>query len=353
MRDKVRYLFVGFLVCFFGILQPQPGAAQQAVSPTAAVQRAAAPAAADRVQLESYIRVMKGELERSEARVDTVRAQLISLDEDIESRVDRIVTLLSSTRDAVDGSSTRIRMAKKEALAGLKKTAQYYAQQRDLRKKEMGNRYAQIEQDALARDVAALNARIETRVTQSLEIASSLVQYQEGSVTRYRNTDTDYSNESREYRKAKNDASASAKIKADLAADLRASIDKLTREKAAREAELQTTRDPQKQEQLNKDIATLRQTIDARRQQIEELVTAPKPATRPVGSKGAFELDKMLNEMTVELKSDFTKFKSLIYEFDTARTRVKTLKERLAKTTAMLDAMNSNEGEKPAASPTP
>jgi hypothetical protein len=47
-------------------------------------------------------------------------------------------------------------------------------------------------------------------------------------------------------------------------------------------------------------------------------------------------MDKMLNEMAVELRSDFAKFKHLVSERDTARARLKPLKERLEKATAML-----------------
>ena len=58
--------------------------------------------------------------------------------------------------------------------------------------------------------MAALNARIETRVTQSLAIATSLPQHEEGSVERYASTEVRYSVETREHRKAEKDASASA-----------------------------------------------------------------------------------------------------------------------------------------------
>ena len=341
MHHNTRYAFMTTVVLSLAIALTQPAEAQQAA---ATGQQAVASAAADRAQLENYIRVMKNELERAEARAKAVTAQLVSLDDDIESRVNRIVSLLSSVRDSTDGSNTRLRKAKEDALDGLKATAVYYAQQRDRRKKEMGNAYAQIEDDALARDVAALNARIEVRVTQSLEIAKSLVQFEEGSTDRYRDWDTDYSSETREYRKVKKDASASVKIKSEVVATLRASMEKLGRDVNAREAELKTCTDPQRQAQLTEDIRTMRQTIEARRYQIEDLVTAPKPDTRPVSSKGAFEIDKMLDEMTRELKGDFAKFKSLIHELDVARARLKPLKARLEKATAMMEGKPATGG---------
>jgi uncharacterized coiled-coil DUF342 family protein len=191
--------------------------------------------------------------------------------------------------------------------------------------------------------VAALNARIESRVTQSLDIAASLVQHEEGRTDKYQDSDTDNSVETREFRKAEKDASASAKVKADLAADLGASIAKLERDIRAREAELKTSADPQRQAQLSQDIETMRQTIEARRNQAEALVTAAKPATRAVGSAGAFEMDKMLDEMTLELKRDFAKFKSLVAERDAALARVKPLKVRLEDATAAIEARRTSD----------
>jgi hypothetical protein len=323
-----------------GLVRPLPAAAQQ---PAATGQPAELSAEEQRERLANYVRVMTGELERVEARVSAVTAQLVSLDDDIESRVNRIVSLLSSVRDSMDASDTRMRKAKEDALAGLKETALYYARERDRRKKEMGNEFSRIDDDALAADVAALNARIETRVTQSLDIAASLVQHEEGRTDKYQDSDTDNSVETREFRKAEKDASASAKVKADLAADLGASIAKLERDIRAREAELKTSADPQRQAQLSQDIETMRQTIEARRNQAEALVTAAKPATRAVGSAGAFEMDKMLDEMTLELKRDFAKFKSLVAERDAALARVKPLKVRLEDATAAIEARRTSD----------
>lgn len=348
-------LFSLALSAFAQVASPVRGPVPQPPAPVSVAPGQTAPASAqsqasfDRAQWEGCIRVMKAELERGEARVSSLTAQLVTLDDDIESRVNRMVNLLSSVRDSTDGSSVRMRKAKDDALDGLKASAIYYAQQRDQRQKAMLAARASIADDDLARDVAALNARIETRVTQSLAIASSLTQYEEGPREKYHNDDINYQNETREYRRMEHDASASVKIKTDLMADLKASIDKLTRDVKAWEAELQRTTDPQRQEELTRTIATTRQTIDARRDQMEELVTAQKPGTRAVASKAAFEMDKMLDEMTVELKKDFAKFKRLVAERDEARARIKPLEERLKKNMEMLETLV--QGSQPAPGP--
>jgi hypothetical protein len=331
MRDKIVLTTFVALIAWGGL--GGPAMAQQ---PVASGAQPAATATVDRAQVENYIRLIKGELERGEARVVSVTDQLRSLNGDIESRVDRIVQLLSQVRDSADTAGSRMRIAKSEVLAGLEAMARYFARERDRRKKEMNNPYAQIEAADLAGDVTALNAKIETCVTQSLEIAKSLVPHTEDDVRKYDDWDYDSSDESREYKRVKRDAEASVKIKSELVADLRASIVKLTQDVKAREMEIHTTMDLHKREHLMNDVREMRQTIEMRRAQIEELMMAPKPETRAVGQKAAFEMDQLLDEMTQSLKRDFSKLKVLINERDEARARLKPLKDKLEKATAML-----------------
>jgi hypothetical protein len=292
-------------------------------TPAYAQQDGGAAATSEQAQWDSVVLVMKGELARAEARAESVTAQLIALDGDMESRIDRMIALLAKARDSVDGPGNRIRKSKEEALAGIKATAVYYAQERDKRRNALASGNARIEDDVLARQVAVLNARIETRVTQSLAIAESLVRPPENA-----SGSGDF-HETAEQRKVRYDGQASVKIKADLLATLRASIDKQTREIAMRDEALRTAVDPQKRDQLTRDNEVARQVMAARRNQIEELITAPKASTRAVASKAAFELDQLLDDMTAELRRDFAKFKSLVSEGDEARARVKILRDRV------------------------
>jgi hypothetical protein len=291
--------------------------------------------------LENYVRVMTAELERAEARAKAATEQLMALDDDIESRIGRIVSLLSSVKDSTEGSSVRMRKAKEDALEGLKATAVYYAQQRDFRKKAMGNPNSSIDDETLAKQVASLNARIEERVAQSLELAGSLTQHEEAPDPEYRVWNgliVDDSHETREHKRSEHDARESVKVRKELVDTLNASIVKLSSDIKASEAELAATTDSERKAQIVKDIQTLRDTIAARQSQIEEAVTPPKPATREVASKGAFELDKMIDEMVLDLRTDFAKFKTLVGENDAARARIKPLKDRLEKANSLLGA---------------
>ncbi len=319
-------------------------------------QQANSPEPVDRAQVENFIRVMEGEVANAETRTKAVSDQLLSLDSDIEKRIERIVLLLTSARDSTDSPSSRIRRMKEEALAGLKAIAVFYGQQRDRRKKEMGNAYSQVAHADLAEDVARLNAQIEKRVDQSLAIAASLETHTENAVTRYENEDTNYNRETTEYRRDKRHESAGVKVKTKVADDLKASIEKLQHDIRAREMDLQYATNPERQAQLKQDIETMRKTVDMRREQLEQLVTAPSAGNlRAVASKGAMELENMVDEMISELKGDFAKFKSLISEYDMARAREKPLRERLEKAKVFLAEMDVEQPvsstEQPVASP--
>jgi uncharacterized protein YydD (DUF2326 family) len=143
-----------------------------------------------------------------------------------------------------------------------------------------------------------------------------------------------------EYRREKRQESAAVKVKSKLADDLKASIDKLKNDIRLRETELQYATTPERKAQLTQDIETMRKTVDTRREQMEQLVTSTaNGSVRAVSSQGALELEQMVDEMIVELKADFAKFKALISEYDMARAREKPLRDRLEKAKVILANM--------------
>jgi len=312
------------------------------------VPAAAVDPAAERAQLENIVKISTKELDRAHKRVQQLTDQLVTLDDDIESRVSRIVSLLSAVRDTTDESSLRLLRLKEDILEGLKATALYYAQERDRRKKEMANPRARIDDAELARNIDRLNERIEVRVTQSLEIASSLMTYQESSASRYQDEEEN-DVESREFRNSERAAESSVKVKADVSEVLKKSVEKLTRDIKAREEELATAGDPVRQEQLRADIATMRQQVDTRREQLEALIMRGGAPADGLSKRGAFEVEELVEDMATELKSDFSKFKTLVRERDAAVARLSPLEKRLTKAKGYIAEMDAEDaGQAPA-----
>lgn len=307
--------------------------------------RAAEPAqvtadAAERAQRQQYGDALAAEAAKSQERLDAISQQLRTLDGDIESRLDRIVRVLSSVKDSTD-SKGRVRRSKEKAIEGLKKSIAFYARERDMRDQALvaPDANVAVSKEALAKDAKALDTRIEKRVDQISALAKSLTQNEEfNRYERYRNDEYDYNAETKEFKRFEKDVSGSAKIKSELIQDLKAGIDKQARELEGLQKLLASTTDPKRQEQITSQIEQKEELIADRRQQAEDLLSTNATSTKPVSSKGAFEIDKMLAEMTLDLQSDFRKFQQLVAERNEAQKRAQAHQERLQRFRASMAA---------------
>ena len=309
-------------------------------------------AQATREQIEQYITGTEQRIEHQEARVKSVTDQMLSLDADIESSAGQIVKMLSTSRDSED-SKRRIVRQKQDAIEGLKKSIEAYFRERERRLNSLIGA-AQIgagtsmEEEELEKDVAMLDERIEKRVDQIMAISKSLTSQQSfESVRRYQDWDTDYTRETREYKHQKSVASKSVKEKRALADDLRASTKRLSKEnsdlrKIAAAAQTEEARkDVEAHIKHNEDLIT------KRNKQIEQLMSGGS-GTRQVGSKAAFEMGKLIDDMREDIRRDYNRLRALRPQRDNERIQLKRLKDRLAAAHRALDDFDS-EGREPAA----
>lgn len=322
------------VVALAGLLRSEVSLAAEAeAKPTAGAVgvTAGAPDADELAQRQQYEEVLTVEAAKSQERLDAISQQLRTLDGDIESRLDRIVKLLSTIKDSTD-SKGRVRRSKDKAIEGLKKSIAYYARERDKRDQALvaPDASVAVSKEALAKDAKALDTRIEKRVDQISALAKSLTQNEEfNQYERYRNDEYDYNAETKEFHRFEKDVSGSAKIKSDLIQDIKTGIDKQTREVEGLRQMLTTTTDPKRQEQIKSQIEAKEEIIADRRQQAEDLLSGNAPNTKAISSKGAFEIDKMLAEMTLEMQSDFRKFQQLVAERNEAQKRAQFHQDRL------------------------
>ncbi len=337
-RDRGMWMVAAVLS---GVLK-----AGESMAADAAADRAAEPApaavgatdASERAQRQQYADVLAAEAAKSQERLDAISQQLRALDGDIESRVDRIVKLLATVKDSTD-SRGRVRRSKDKAIEGLKNSIAFYVRERDKRDQALVAPEANVavSKESLAKDAKVLDARIEKRIGQISALANSLTQNEEfNRYERYRNDEYDYSAETKEFKRFEKDVGGSAKIKAELVQDLKAGIDKQTRELEGLREMLKTTSDPKRQAQIKNEIEEKQDRIAERRQQAEELLTANAPNTKPLSGKAAFEIDKMLAEMTLDLQSDFRKFQQLVAERNEAQKRAQFHQDRLLRLRASM-----------------
>jgi chromosome segregation ATPase len=316
-----------------GVLQAGDSSAAEAVANRAADAAgvtADAAKAAEQAQRQQYAEILKAEADKAQERVQGYTQRLQELDKDIEARIDRIIKLLASIKDSTD-SRGRVRRSKDKAIEGLKKSIAYYVRERDKRSQAVVTPAgATPAAEDLTKEVGVLNKRIDKRIDQISSLASSMTQNEEfNRYERYRNNDYDYSTETKEFRRFQKDVSASAETKAELIKNLKAGIDKQTREIAALKETLLTTTDEKRKNVIQEEIESKEEIVATRRDEIENLLSAEAPQAKPVSSKGAFEIDKLLADMTLDLQSDFRKFQQLVSERSEAQVRARYSQERL------------------------
>lgn len=323
-----------------GLLMAGASAAADTATGQAAATVVVADAATDaatQAQREQYAEVLAAEAAKAQERVQACTQQMMALDKDIEARIDRIVKLLASIKDSTD-SRGRVRVSKDKAIEGLKKSIAYYARERDKRNQAMIAPGMASASEDLSKDVGALNARIDKRVDQITALAASMSQHEEfNRYERYRDSEFDGA-ETKEFRRNASDVSASAKTKAELIEDLKAGIDKQTREIAALRETLRTTTDAGRRGLIQEQIETKEEIIADRREDAQKLLATSGTQAKPVSSKGAFEIDKLLAEMTRDLQSDFRRVQMLVSERTDAQTRARYHQERLQRFRASLSA---------------
>lgn len=308
-------------------------AAEAVRNPVAEATPATAGAAvvAENDQRQQYADALAAEAAKSQERLDALSQQLRSLDGDIESRMDRIVKVLSTIKDSTD-SKGRVRRSKEKAIEGLKKSIAFYARERDMRDQALvaPDANVAVSKETLAKDAKVLDTRIEKRIDQISTLAKSLTQNEEfNQYERYRNDEYNYNAETKEFKRFEKDVSGSAKIKSELIQDLKAGIDKQTLEIEGLRKMLASATDAKRQEQIKGEIEQKEELIADRRQQAEDLLSTDATKTKPVSSKGAYEIDKMLAEMTLDLQSDFRKFQQLVAERSEAQKRAQFHQDRL------------------------
>ena len=196
--------------------------AGESTAAEAVTNRAAGPAsvaagatdAAEAAQRQLYAEALTVEAAKSQERLDAISQQLRSLDTDIESRVNRIVKLLSSIKDSTD-SKGRVRRSKAKAIEGLKKSIAFYARERDKRDQALvaPDANVAVSKEALAKDAKVLDTRIDKRIDQISTLAKSLTQNEEfNQYERYRNDEYDYDTETKEFHRFDNDAGPAERL---------------------------------------------------------------------------------------------------------------------------------------------
>lgn len=278
--------------------------------------------------------------QQTEAKIRQITARMVELDASIESQVKTITDYLATVKDSAD-SRGRVAQIKKDFLLELKKSVDVYSQLRARRLDELGRR-SLLSAEEIEKSTDVLDARIETRVGEIMEVARSFGEStgaktyetvyddgywrdRRGRYDRHDRTDTRETAESVQRRQ---EAARGREVEDKIVAGLAASI------KAAENTKLElTTRLPwatteEQKAAIRNEIQEVDATIARRKQQIADLQEDRSGAGSTVDQRAAFQLDQRLDEHLASLKQQFRELYALAMQRQNEVLRLKSMQVR-------------------------
>ena len=299
-------------------------------------------------EVRHTIAVLEKRVALQEKKIKDVTDEMIRIDENLERQVNTIVEQISALSDSQD-SGTKMIERKREVIDGLKRSAEFYAKERDRRNRELARpTELNVPKEDQAQDVAALDERIEERVAQILAVTASLAEHQDYKKyesyqsTRYGGYSGYSSNVRRrktdEYRQNERENKKSVNTKKQIHADLQTGIDGLKRENAQLENKLKYARNEDERALYRDQIDYNTELISKREAQMLSVVSDANPGQKKVSRKAANTIDKMLEEATVVFRGDHNRLLELNKQRDRERSALKRLNERLDRVRPCLDS---------------
>ncbi len=280
-------------------------------------------------QLKSWVAIRQ-------QRVDLLRDEVRQIDARIESRLDTIITTLTSISDSKD-SRTKVARMKEETGKRLGKTISYYDQKRAALREELRQPRLNLTADEKGKIIAAFDAKIEKRTRQILDLNKSMPTHEEHE--RYRTTGggwwgTEYER-NEEYDQNRRMTSKSNAQRDTILKQIDASIARLDRQSRSIKTQLAATADPLARKTLTEELAKNDALIAERRRQRLDTLRPDGTLTHTVALKEAMDLDWALQTAAADLRRDFTtlfeRYNTLLSELSTLHTTEAALAAKAAR----------------------
>lgn len=231
-------------------------------------------------------------------RADLLRDEIKSLDTRIESRLATIIGGLAQITDSKD-SRTKVARLKEDTAKALGQNVTNYQRRRAALLEELRRPTLQITAEQKRQIIAALDARIEKRVAQILELQKSFPthkDYDRYEVTGSRDWGTEYKVND-DFRQNQRVTAHTDQMRDKVIASLRQSITRLEQQNRT----LAATPGMEKERAQNDAM------LAERRKQLKDAVeNKPAVVQRAVSQKEAQGLDQALRQATEELRREFT-----------------------------------------------
>jgi chromosome segregation ATPase len=298
-----------------------------------------APPTAEQIQAE--IAIMESQLSATRARAERRTARIEELDQEVEQQVGELLNLLKSVTDSTE-SNTEVANAKLKVMQGLRRSIDYYVQQRAKRQEELKATYPKLKPEDLKSDVDALNEKIDQRIGQIIEITGSIAKHDDFQKYEYYTEDYGwgYSDTKKvvrdEYKQSRNEGRKADEAVEDVADALAKGIRALDARNATLKNQMAYGTEKQ-QAAMKEEIARNEELLKSRREQLQKIVTQPSQTGRPVGDREADTVEQVIRTSAAGIRADWQEMTQLQNALLVDRSKTKSLELRIDYLKKMLD----------------
>lgn len=295
---------------------------------------APAPSAIDYETRIQSVASIKEHLAQREARFETLRQDLRTLDARVEAQINQIVTALSSIKDSQD-SKTRVAKIKEDVIESLVRTIGVYRQKRmDVYERLRLNPDSPKEQ--CEQELKVFDERIGKRIEQVMQLARSfpghrdVEKYESAGDSYWRGWHTENTRVSEEWKQNRRDNTSNEVTRRELLRKIDKGIETNKSRRAAL-ADILANRKLSDHESAvqQEELGRLDAAIDLLRMQRRELALPSAGATRTVGLDEARDAEEMLDDTRADLATDFGTIMRKFSELDAEGVRIHAIKENL------------------------
>lgn len=281
---------------------------------------------------------IEGHIQERRDRLEEVGADVLRLDDRLETKVDNIVNKLASLKDS-EGSRRRVSQLKMAAMEDLVKNAKEYQSKRAELIRELRKDKPTQPKDYVEGDVKIVDERVEKRVEQVLLLSKSFSQ--ERDVKKYTGGGGGYygwgggwnNNErvSEEWRQNNRDKSMNKKQRDAVKAALEKSITRYESLANGVEQKLKGTEiSAEYRALLESESKHYEKVLENRKRQLADFVLVEAPNTKAISQRAALDIEHALDDAVNDFDSDIRLIKQKYAEVKAERQRIQKLEVNLA-----------------------
>jgi predicted nucleic acid-binding Zn-ribbon protein len=281
------------------------------------------------------VATLKTHLEMREKRFEEVAAEIRQRGQTTNEKISELVKMLAGLKDS-ESSKRRISQVKGEAIAGLKRMIEIYqTERRTIVERLRGD--SSVPTEALKKDMEAIDALVEKRVAEILELVKSMPggedisKYESDGDSYYNGVHYENSRVSEAWRQNRRDRVESEKQRHEVQQALEKAIADLGRRADTLKSALSGGKLTAPETEIYQhELAHVTELTGQRKAQLLD-VTVPSTAEgEQAASKGeSDDLKHLFNDARRDISSDFSKTLRLYHAAATEREKIHALKENL------------------------